>query len=39
MTDEAINMWIAAHYGVTIDNIPTSRPQDMCKNIYELLKK
>ena len=38
-TDEELDKWIASHYGMTLDNLPHSRPNWMPKVKYERLKK
>jgi len=39
MTDAALDSWLAAHYGLTLDKIPPNKPPDMPKYIHDRLKK
>lgn len=38
-TNEELDRWIASHYGLTLQNIPTSKPEKMPRVHYERLKK
>jgi len=39
MTNVAIDTWLAAHYGIDVDNIPRNLPQTLPRKLYERLKK
>jgi hypothetical protein len=39
MTEENIDTWLAAHFGLTLDKIPPNRPPNMPKYIHEKLKR
>ena len=39
VTEQDMNQWMAAHYGVSLDRIPMSKPHNMSRTIYERLKK
>jgi len=39
VTDEVIDSWLAAHWGLTLDKIPPNKPPGMDKYTHDRLKK
>ena len=39
MSEEVLDSWLAAHYGITPDNVPTKQPQGVPKHLFERFKK
>lgn len=39
VTETDISKWLAAHYGLSLEKIPMTRPLNMARPVYERLKK
>ena len=39
VTEEVMDSWLAAHYGMTIDQVPSGKPAGMNKSIHNYLKQ
>lgn len=38
VTDIALDSWIAAHYGMTLDRVPPVRPPNMAKYVHRRMR-
>lgn len=39
VTEEEMDRWLAAHYGMSFENVPQLKPNSMPKVLYEKIKK
>ena len=39
VSDPALDTWLAAHYGLTLETLPPGRPAAMSRGVHERLKK
>ena len=39
MTDQVIDTWLAAHYGIDTDHIPRKQPSTVPKHLFDRFKK
>ena len=39
MTEQVIDTWLAAHYGIDPDHVPRKQPQSVPRHLFERFKK